>query len=235
MSLQFTEPVLIFFLLGLGVAIRGFARHAIDRPLITLSALWLCLPILAVVILQPAMYDNFRHFLFITPPIFISAGLGLQFIQERTRRVSWKAFWLILAVLPGVYWLITLHPYQYVYYNSIGGGLAGAFRRFEMDYWTTSYREATRFINETAPEGARVLVWGPEHTVETYARPDLGIEKYRKENTKSNASANFAIVSSRNNKDVTLFPEAEILWTIGRGGVNFTVVKQLNQADSSDP
>jgi hypothetical protein len=235
LSLQFTEPVLILSLAGVGAAFRRWTRQPVDRPLIALSVLWLCLPLLGVVILQPAVYDNFRHFLFITPPIFICAGLGLQFIQDRTHRVSWKTFWLILAVLPGVYWLFALHPYQYVYYNSLAGGLTGAFRRYEMDYWTTSYREATRFINETAPEGARVLVWGPEHTVASYARPDLVIEKYRKENINSNASADFAIVSSRNNKDITLFPEAEVLWTTGRSRVIFTVVKQLNQADSSDP
>ena len=235
MTLQFTEPVLILCLIGLGAGIHLWIKHRIDRPLATLAALWLGLPLLAVIITQPAMYDNFRHFLFITPPIFICAGFGLQFILDRTRRVYWKVFWLLLAILPGVYGLITLHPYQYVYYNSLAGGLPGAARRYELDYWASSYREATQFINEIAPEGARILVWGPEHIVGTYARQDLMIEKYRKENTDSNASADFAIISSRNNKDETLFPEAGILWTTGRGGTIYTVVKQLNQTDSSDP
>ena len=197
LSIQFTEPVLILFLIGLAVSISKWTLRTIDRPMMALWGLWLGLPILA--------------------------------------RVPWKAFWLLLAVLPGVYWLIALHPYQYVYYNTLTGGLPGAFRRYEMDYWTTSYREATMFINEKAPDQARILVWGPEHIVETYARQDLVIEKYRKENTKSNASADFAIVSSRNNRDLTLFPEADLLWTTGRGGAIFTVVKQLNQADPPDP
>jgi len=235
LSLQFTEPVLILFLIGLAVSISKWTRRTIDRPMVALWGLWLGLPILAVVITQPAMYDNFRHFLFITPPIFFCAGLGLQFLQERTKRVSWKAFWLLLAIFPGVYWLIALHPYQYVYYNTLTGGLPGAFRQYEMDYWTSSYREATMLINEKAPDKARILVWGPEHIVKTYARQDLVIEKYRKENTKSNASADFAIISSRNNKDLTLFPDADLLWSTGRGGAIFAVVKQLNQADPSDP
>lgn len=193
------------------------------------------MPILAVVSMRPAMYDNFRHFLFIIPPIFFCAGLGLQLLLERTTRVPWKAFWLVLAVLPGIYWLIPLHPYQYTYYNTLTGGLPGAFRRYEMDYWTTPYKEATLFINENAPDQARILVLGPEHIVETYARPDLVIEKYRKENTQSNASADFAIISSRNDKDLTLFPDDEVLWTTGREGAIFAVVKQLNQADPPDP
>jgi hypothetical protein len=142
---------------------------------------------------------------------------------------------VLLAIFPAVYWLIALHPYQYVYYNTLAGGLPGAFRRYEMDYWTSSYREATMFINETAPDKVRILVWGPEHIVETYARQDLVIEKYRKETIKSNASADFAFISSRNNKELTLFPDAELLWTTGRGGAIFAVVKQLNQADPPDP
>ncbi|HEY0720038.1 MAG TPA: hypothetical protein VGE50_02170, partial [Gammaproteobacteria bacterium] len=34
-----------------------------------------------------------------------------------------------------------LHPYEYVEYNRAVGGVAGAQRLFELDYWSTSLRE----------------------------------------------------------------------------------------------
>ena len=43
--------------------------------------------------------------------------------------------------------MITLHPYQSVYFNHVlTGGLAGARGQFETDYWGASYREATEWV-----------------------------------------------------------------------------------------
>jgi hypothetical protein len=42
--------------------------------------------------------------------------------------------------------LVRLHPYENLSYNSLVGGLPGAFRRYDMDYWFNSMREATRML-----------------------------------------------------------------------------------------
>jgi hypothetical protein len=56
-------------------------------------------------------------------------------------------------VAPGVLGILTLHPYEYTYFNSLVGGTDGASRRYETDYWCTSYREAMELIGATAPPG----------------------------------------------------------------------------------
>ena len=86
-----------------------------------------------------------------------------------------------LLVLPNIFLLIKMHPYQYVYYNVFTDGVGGAFRIYEMDYWGTSYREAAEYINQIAPQNARVIVFGAPHLVETHARDDLQVEKYKKD------------------------------------------------------
>ena len=47
----------------------------------------------------------------------------------------------------GVLWqgwtMVRLHPHQYVYFNSIIGGPAGAQGKYEVEYWATSLRETT--------------------------------------------------------------------------------------------
>jgi hypothetical protein len=105
---------------------------------------WAFLPVLGVILFRPTLYDNFRHFFFIVPPLFVFAGIGLQAILDRLRSPLWKTLVVTLAILPGVYGMITLHPYQYVL-QPPGWRLQGAFRQYEMDYWATSYREATEF------------------------------------------------------------------------------------------
>ena len=40
--------------------------------------------------------------------------------------------------------LVRLHPYEYMFYNPLVGGLEGAARRYEMDYWVNVMPEAVR-------------------------------------------------------------------------------------------
>jgi len=130
--------------------------------------------------------------------------------------------------------MITLHPYQYVYYNRLAGGLQGAFRRYEMDYWATSYREAIEFLNNAAPKRSKVIVWGPDQVVRKFARKDLAIKEYVPEKPGGNENADYAIISTRYNKDLYLFPEGKTILEIGRGGAVLTVVKQLQEADAQE-
>ena len=75
------------------------------------------------------------------------------------------------AALPGIIDGLRLHPYEYIYYNRLVGGVQGAFRRFELDYWGTSYREAAAYLDAAAPANATVWVEGPTHLLQEYRAP----------------------------------------------------------------
>jgi hypothetical protein len=236
LAMQFTEPVLALFLLGLALGVSDFLRKKDNRPELALAALWFFAPLAGAVALMPTVYDNFRQFLFIIPPMFIFAGMGLQRLFEILQRLGrrspqWSrlgpiAALILLAMLlfPGPYWGVILHPYQYVYYNQLVGGVGGAFRRYEMDYWTTSYMEAAEYLNDNAPPDAQVVVWGAGHIVERYARPDLKIHEY----PKVDSPQDYAVISTRHDKDLELYPDAPVVFQVGRDGATFTVVKRLS-------
>jgi len=80
-----------------------------------------------------------------------------------------------------------------------------------------------------------VIVWGPEHIAINYARQDLDIREYNKDDLGQTNPADYAIISTRHNKDLTLFPEAEQVFSVGRQGALFVVVKQFNHTDPPDP
>jgi hypothetical protein len=42
--------------------------------------------------------------------------------------------------------LVRLHPYEYLVYNSLVGGLDGASRRYDLDYWFGSMPEAINYL-----------------------------------------------------------------------------------------
>jgi hypothetical protein len=228
LSIQFSEAALVLIVIGLMAALIGFLRGILDRRMTLLLAAWGFLPLLAAIILQPTMYDNFRHFLFIIPPFFIFAGIGIQAIFNRIHGGLWKSLLVGLVILPNIWALARLHPYEYVYYNQLVGGVGGAFRRFETDYWATSYREATDFVNAVAPSHARVAVWGPDTMVASYARNDLEIERLHGKIDKDSDLPNLAILSTRENTDQIQFPSDRPIFSVGRDGAIFVVVKLVH-------
>lgn len=113
---------------------------------IALVALSIALPLGAVFVLQPVLYDAHRHFVFFLPSLSVLAGLALNaFIFRSSTPRGVRAAGLALFALAGLDSLgamRSLHPYEYVYFNRISGGLARQASRFETDYWGLTYREA---------------------------------------------------------------------------------------------
>ncbi len=113
------------------------------------------MPAVAVMLGWVSVYNNFRHVLFILPPLFVVAGMGLQGVFRIPLQRHLKIALAILVVLPGLVGIVRLHPYEYIYYNALVGGVDGAAGRYELDYWCTSLREAMTYIDDQAPSRRR--------------------------------------------------------------------------------
>jgi hypothetical protein len=113
-------------------------------------ALSVLLPLVAALITRPTLYDAHRHFLFLFPPLAALSGIALAaFVTElriwRSVRVSVFGAWAVAALLVAIE-IVELHPYEYVYFNRIAGGLPAASGRYETDYWGASYREGLAWV-----------------------------------------------------------------------------------------
>lgn len=211
------------------------------RPLITdhsslITNYWLLLtafliPTLYVLLLRPPMYDGFRHFLFILPPVFVTCGLGLEAVFSMLGRMgrgvatlNWlHAVAIFVLLLPGILNTAHLHPYEYAYYNAFIGGTGGAFRLYETDYWLTCYKEAVEQIH---PEGrVNLFVRREPYIAAYYAPPGLVIRDYRAEFGQI-ASGDLVLVNTRTNEDRKTLRDAPVVAQVGRAGAIFCVVKQ---------
>jgi hypothetical protein len=230
MALQFTEPVVVLSILGVFILLLSWLakkRSEISLEYIVPAA-WFFIPFIGVVLFQPNMYDNFRHFLFITPPLFIFAGLAIDKIFKWVRLPL--LIWIVLLAIlfPGVYQISQLHPYEYIYYNSLVGGVEGAYREYELDYWATSFREAFVYINQEARPNARVVIWGPELTSRLYAREDLDLifaEELGVEDDLTNYD--YGLLLTRTNRDLVNAIYAPDLFKVVRYNATLVVVRGL--------
>ncbi len=120
-------------------------------------ALSVVVPIGGYMLLHPTVYNGLRHFLFIVPPAVILGAVGLEkalVFATRHYRLAGPLLSvpLVIFFVLQIATMIGLHPYQYVFYNTVAGGVRGAAYRFELDYWGTSLAESMRELSRYLAE-----------------------------------------------------------------------------------
>jgi hypothetical protein len=222
--LQLTEPVLILMLFGGIRTIWLFAKGKREPFLLFLG--WFAAPAILITLSRSVLYDNARQLMFLWPPLFMIAGLGIDVLLAVIKRPLFKAALLLVAAFPGIYACFHLHPYQYIYYNNFIGGVSGAYRQFDTDYWGTSFKYGMEFINKTAQDGAQVVVIGPVITARQYARPDLIVVGPAKLD-RSAREDYYGIYLTRSNEDKNRCREGETLFVIEKDGAVLSYVKKI--------
>jgi hypothetical protein len=106
-------------------------------------------PLSAVIIFNSTLYDGWRHLFFIYPLFVLIATLGLRYLYSVFTKAILK-FILIAAFAVNVafvlFFMISKHPFQNVYFNFIPGDMKTAKNNYEMDYWGLSYKQALEYI-----------------------------------------------------------------------------------------
>src|SRR6516164_1206117 len=126
---------------------------------IALLSLTVIVPLACQVAFRGPAFTGIRHFLFLLPPLATLAGIAFSEILARLEMRRWLATGAIALMSACFLWeaatLVRLHPYENLSYNSLVGGLNGAFRRYDLDYWFNSMPEAIhqleRYIRERKP------------------------------------------------------------------------------------
>ena len=225
LTITLTEPTLLFLLVGIVGSVLGLARRTLDWRSWIPILLWFLFPFAYVIFRRPAMYDGYRHFLFVLPPVFIAAGLALDYTISRIRRPAIAFLLCLTLILPGLVWIIRLHPYEYTYYNALVGGTGGAFRHYETDYWLTCYRSTVNQIANAFPDASNLYVRRQPALARQYAPAQLQIELYDPEVGTVPRGA-LLLLTTRTNVDQSAYTESPVLLTEGRDGAVFCLVKR---------
>jgi hypothetical protein len=161
-------PLLTLFGAALAIMFVLLPRLAagstqLRRRDITLVSLTVIFPLACQVIWHGPAFTGLRHFLFVIPALAVLAGIGLDTavtaLSTRGRMVALGGIAAMVAgFLVNAVTLVRLHPYEYLFYNSVVGGLEGASRRYDLDYWFSSMPEALNqleaYLRRTTPADA---------------------------------------------------------------------------------
>jgi Dolichyl-phosphate-mannose-protein mannosyltransferase len=193
------------------------------------------LPLACQVALHGPAFTGIRHFLFVLPALAALAGIGFDAALDRlAAHGRWLAAGAAAAICTCFLWdgatLVRLHPYENLSYNALVGGLPGAYRRYDMDYWFNSMpeaihrleaylREKTPLETSQAPRIYSVAVCGVQLSFDrTVTLPQLHWD-FRSEWDESE----FFIAPTHMNCDKDL--DGDIVATVERFGVPIAYVK----------
>ncbi len=130
LSLQFTEPLVVLCILGflLWIVSLLLERQWSDQQTkLLLVFLWFALPFAYVVIANPIMYNNFRQFIFITPPFFVFAAYAIQFLNDHLRSSRYSPTGIVAGFYTRYSKPIFAAPLPIYILQSICGGGPGHF------------------------------------------------------------------------------------------------------------
>ncbi|MGH6725739.1 MAG: glycosyltransferase family 39 protein [Pseudolabrys sp.] len=187
-------------------------------------------PVICEVIDRGPAFSGLRHFLFVVPPFAVLAGLGFDWLLTEIARHGRALATMGLAAIGAVLaWnaaiLIELHPYQYLYYNPLVGGLEGASGRYVTDYWVNIMPEAVDDLEDYVAKLDQAGNRGRQYTVAVCGER-LPFEKEadpRLHWTEDWKQAEFFIAPTHMNCDRAV--NGKVIATITRLGVRIGVVK----------
>lgn len=199
-----------------------------DHDGIVLLYLSIFLNMAMYVILNPTVYDGLRHFLYLVPHLSLLAAYATYLlIQNKKLKVGLLALIIAQLLIVG-YNYVTLHPYQYVYFNELIGGLPGAQNKFERDYWGASDKEAMiwlkGYLHDNGIKQARIA---------TCSR-SASIGYYMPEHIDSNGAINDAEYFVCYGRFGSLKKiEGEVIHTVERQGVTLNTVIKVNKKNEN--
>jgi len=139
---------------------------------------------------------------------------------------------LVLLSIHPVRFMIKNHPYHYIYYNQIVGGLRGAYGNYETDYYYISQTEASEWLIEYLKEkGIDSAVVKATYPVRWSFRNQPGIRtSYFRHEERSQYDWDYAIIANRyihpfqlKNK---IWPPENAIHTIYADGVPIGIVTE---------
>ena len=106
-------------------------------------------PLVFVIFENSNLYSSWRQFLFLYPVIVLLSAVGFSYLFEylKSKYLKWGV--ILLFVLLSVHplkFMIKNHPYYYLYYNQLVGGLHGAYGNYETDYYYVSQTKASEWL-----------------------------------------------------------------------------------------
>ena len=151
-----TAPLIV--LIGIPFGLFGFVKLKDKKQkwllaFLLFSALF---PVCYGIYKESYLYNGWRHFLFVYAPVVILSAIGFEMILRSLKgKIANYIVYGILALGIGkvALWQTQNHPFEYMYFNEIVGGTAGAAGDYETDYWCQTPKKAIEWLAQNELTG----------------------------------------------------------------------------------
>lgn len=201
-----TAPLMILAGWGLFVLTAIFKPNKKRTLGLTVLLVMTFAPSAYAIYKESYLYNGWRHFLFIYPTLVVLAIWGWEKLMELLQKVKVAQLVTpILAVallLPAALFHIKNHPYQYMYFNEVIGGVKGAEGEYELDYWSQTSKEAFEWAIDNIPEAKNKSIRLATNNIEPTLRGqveggDSFIHIWTREMEWYNKQADYSIFTTR--------------------------------------
>jgi hypothetical protein len=221
---------LLLALAGLVIALVEMARARRVNPAQAMVILAFALPLVALLVLHPTLYDTLRQFLFLIPPLILLAAYGLVrgarlLLGQRRPAARWLAAALLVAAVVSnaivVADMVALSPYEYTYFSPLVGGLPGAAKSYETDYYGTCATAAAEWLNQNYKRYDSSAA----PTVDSSSLLQAQIAIYSTAAIHERSSDPDFFIGFTRFGDSKRYSDYRVIHTVGAEGVTFCVVK----------
>jgi hypothetical protein len=149
-----TIPLFILACVVVGILIVLYKYKRYDWRVTGMILFASIFPVFYAIISKVALYSAWRHFLFVYPGLCAIAGIGMGDIFSNFKKPVWQyafAAVALLCMIRPIAWCVENHPYEYAYFNELGGGFKDAYYRYETDYWEITAMRAADWLMQNEP------------------------------------------------------------------------------------
>ena len=165
--------------------------------------LFICVPILLVILLSIKSSVGLRYFLFIIPFLSIFPALVFYYLYNKRVVLINKILLFGMCCLLLLYSInfVKISPYQYTYINLFNGKFSNNVKKFENDYWGLSIKElVNKFKNDfniDTTKQYKIAFCGINNDIATYYLDKINNLSYIK--VHNNEKYDFIIMTNLNN------------------------------------
>jgi hypothetical protein len=229
-----TIPVVfqIAFILGLIFLALNYKKlNALQQACAILVLLQIFfLPGIAI-LKQSAIYNAERQFLFVLPGIAAISTTAFLWIYQKIPRkvVRFFAITLFLVFLsPVAIDMVKIHPYEYVYFNRLAGGLSKTYGQYDQDYWGVSLREGMEWINQNAAPHSTISIGGQQYLAQMYADPSFKFLEIEKDFAYGGKGKPDYYLAMQYMNLQNVYPDCPVVHQVMRQNVPLATVKKCN-------
>ncbi|MDB9315176.1 hypothetical protein PN462_18825 [Spirulina sp. CS-785/01] len=172
------------------------------------------------------LYHGMHQFLVILPAIAAIVAVALIWGYQKLYSTFWQFISITLFVFlltPICLDMVTLHPYQGVYFNRLSGGLPNAYGEYDTDYEGVSLQAGIEWLNEQTFNQSEIVLGGPQYIGEILLNPDLTLLDL--EILEEDQQPDYYLAMPYLNLQ-QLYPDCPIIYSVTRQGVPLSIVKK---------